>query len=589
MTIGPESGAGSLDARTEQRLLWLMFARLALSLVGFAVVIGLSALGRSLDPMAREGMYWTVAGAFLATVVSGALFSNVRSAGRFAAVQLAIDVLLVTALVHFSGGRESIFAFLYPCIALYGAVLGDRRGALGAATFSALAYGGVLAAEYLGFAVGVRERQPVSMLLALWGVQVGALFLVGALASALAGELNRTGAALDQRTDDLNRLHDLHQRTVESIMSGLLTTDSELKITSFNPEAERISGYEAGEVMGHDVEEVIPGARRVIAGELACEVDRAGSRLRVPFRDRSGRERHLGLAGSPLLDPVGDRSGAVVIFQDVTRVVEMEAELRRSERLAAVGELGAHIAHEIRNPLAAISGSIEMLRAGLGEGEEAEDTEAARLMEIVLRETDRLDTLIGDFLGYARPRAPERSTVVLAPFVEDLVKMVEASRPRNVSIHSDVASDLAVEADPDQLRQVLWNLGVNALHAMPEGGRLEIAARLRAGRAQGSEDPSRNGGLASSDSGRPPPHGEAGSPPAEWVEIAVSDDGAGIAPEVQERMFEPFFTTKPEGTGLGLATVHRIIESHGGTLQVDSRPGHGTSFRIGLPVHGGEA
>jgi two-component system sensor histidine kinase PilS (NtrC family) len=511
-------------------------------------------------------------------VVSGALFPRVRSANRFAAVQLAIDVALVTALVHFSGGRASIFAFLYPCVALYGAILADRAGAFGAASLSAVAYAGVLVAEHMGFAVGPVDRAPVTILVAAWGVQVGALFLVGALASALAGELHRTGEALDRRTHALHRLRDLHQQIVESIMSGLLTTDSEFRVTSFNPEAQRISGFEADEVFGRGLDEVIPGARSTIEAEIAQGRRSHSTRGRLMFTNRAGESRHLGLSGSPLRGQDGSPSGAVLIFQDVTKVVEMEAELRRSERMAAVGELGAKIAHEIRNPLAAISGSIEILRRGLDGGEHSLEpgSEAGRLMEIVLRETDRLDGLITDFLDYARPRPPQIERVALAPLLEDLVKMMETSRPDTIDVTCDVPADLQVTADPDQLKQVIWNLAVNALQAMPEGGRLALSARPRSGDAQGGRDPRRNGGLDATGAG-------PADAPGGFVEIAVADDGPGIAPEVQERMFEPFFTTKSRGTGLGLAMVHRAVESHGGMLLLESSAETGTTFRIRLP------
>lgn len=579
-------GARALDARAEQRLLWLMFARLALLLVSFVIAVGLDALGRSLEPEAREGLYWTVSAAFLATVVSGALFPRVRRANRFAAVQLAIDVALVTALVHFSGGRNSIFAFLYPCVALYGAILADRAGAFGAASLSALAYAGVLAAEYLGFAVGPVDREPPAMLLAAWGVQVGAFFLVGALASALAGELHRTGEALDRRTDALHRLRDLHRQIVESITSGLLTTDSEYRVTSFNPEAERISGLRAGEVLGRKLDEVIPGARSIIEREIAHGRSHPGSRGRLRFRNREGEHRHLGLSGSPLRGQDGSQDGAVLIFQDVTKVVEMEAELRRSERMAAVGELGAKIAHEIRNPLAAISGSIEILRRGEAGARRAVEpgSESERLMGIVLRETDRLDGLITDFLDYARPRPPRIQRVALAPLLEDLVKMLETSRPATIEVACDVPRELSLAADPDQLKQLVWNLAVNAIQAMADGGHLSLSARLGRSDAQGGREPSRNGGLDASRAGL----GGADVASGDFVEIAVRDDGPGIPSEVQDRMFEPFFTTKSRGTGLGLAMVHRVVESHGGTLLLESGPGRGTTFRIRLPEAGCE-
>jgi two-component system sensor histidine kinase PilS (NtrC family) len=292
----------------------------------------------------------------------------------------------------------------------------------------------------------------------------------------------------------------------------------------------------------------------------------------MAFRDQSGQERRLGLSGGVLRSAGGEAGGWVVIFQDVTDVVRMEAELRRSERLAATGQLAANMAHEIRNPLAAISGSLEMLRDREGRGAEprqgGDADERQRLMGIALREVERLDHLIADFLEYARPAAAEPAPLPLAPVIEEVVKMLEASCAPAVALESDVPADCAVRADPRQLRQVLWNLLLNALQALPGGGRVAITARRVA------EPPQEAG----------PQRRNAVDEGGQAVEIAISDTGVGIAPEVLERVFEPFFTTKRAGSGLGLPTVHRVVENHGGSLSLESRPGVGTTIRVRLPA-----
>jgi two-component system sensor histidine kinase PilS (NtrC family) len=580
-----------LDQQGEQRLVWLMFGRLVLSVVSFGLAVGLDGLGRGLTEEARVGMYWTVTLAFFATVISGTAFGRVRRPRRFASVQIAIDVAIVTALVHFSGGRESVFTFLYVLVILYGALLFKREVAIGAATLSALAYGGALVTANLGWLLG--EMEPGSqlgfpLLTAIWAIHVGGLFLVGALASVLAGELQRTGDALTRSTIDLEKLRELHQQTVESIMSGLLTTDTSWNVTSFNPEAERITGRDADEVLGRDLEEVIPGAREVIEEEQRKSTG-GGPRARVALLRQDQRERFVGLAGSILRDLEGGVVGQVVIFQDVTEVVAMEAELRRSERLAAVGELSAKIAHEIRNPLAAISGSVQVLHADL-EGKLRR--EPSRLMDIVVREADRLSDLITDFLHYARPESRQVSRVDLEVLVEDVTKLYESVRNPAVEVHFELEAGLAVMGDAAQLRQVLWNLWINGAQAMPEGGRLS----LRVARVRGEPPQAPGASLRNEAEGARSRSGDRGASDApselvaaRWVEIAVSDAGPGIPREVQERMFEPFFTTKHEGTGLGLATVHRIVESHGGMLQVESEAGRGTVFKILLPECEGPA
>jgi two-component system sensor histidine kinase PilS (NtrC family) len=270
----------------------------------------------------------------------------------------------------------------------------------------------------------------------------------------------------------------------------------------------------------------------------------------MPFTTPGRRLLHLGIGSYVLRNAQGEADGEVVIFQDVTDVVAMEEDLRRSERLAAVGELSASIAHEIRNPLAAISGSIEMMQARVATGE----GDPARLMGIVVREVDRLDRLIADFLQFARPGAPQLEDVDVAEVIGEVLEMFDATGATAISTESAVTAGLCVEADPGQLRQVLWNLLQNAIQAMPEGGVVRFEASL----SQGGDAEDR------SDEEKP----FASEEPAR-VEIAVMDQGSGIAADAVEHVFDPFFTTKVGGTGLGLAIVHRVIAEHHGVVRIE--------------------
>ncbi|MEE2672342.1 MAG: ATP-binding protein [Myxococcota bacterium] len=566
---GDASMEPSLGRVARRRAEWLLLGRLILTAVSLAIAIGFGVPAGASAEAARVGLFWTLALAFSATAISGAMIRSVRHLHRFAAFQIAIDVGIVTALMHFSGGRESPFAFLYVLVTVYGALLFERWGAIGASTLSAACYAGLLL--FQNGSLGAGGHVTFDSLAAVWGVHVGALYLVGALASVLSRELRRTGQALDQRTEDLIRLRNLHERTVESIMSGLLTTDRGGRITYFNPEAERITKMTAGEAVGQAVDSVIPGAAELIREPHSCH--RKASRARMQFRDRSGVERHLGLAGSILWDEDRSEAGRVLIFQDVTEVVAMERQLRQSERSAAVGEMSAKMAHEIRNPLAAISGSVQVLQAGGADGEV--DPEHDQLMQIVVRETDRLSSLIQDFLQYARPRSPRCQPILLGDLVGDVGRLIESVLPETVHLLAESDSEIYAQADPGQLEQILWNLCLNGIQAMPAGGELRVEVHaLDAEPPQGPASTRRNGS-----EGRPREEGGA----SRWAELVVSDTGVGIPFEVQEHIFEPFFTTKKEGSGLGLSTVHRIVESHGGMLQVESEEGKGTTFRIRLP------
>jgi len=543
----------------EERLVVLMASRLVLAFVSLGIAAAIDTALGEVD-QTRKGLYGTVAVAFLATALTGVLLPRIRRPVRFAGLNIAVDILIVSMLVRFSGGADSPFSFLYVVVALYGALLFERKGALITAVLGGLAHGAVLLA-------GARGAAPLgTVVLTAWALNAGAVSGVALLASFLASELRRTGEALRQRTSDLVQLANLHQRTVESLMSGLLTTDRDGQLTSFNPEAARITGLRASEVLGRPVDQVLPGIGHLMRDELRRP---GGSgRARMTYRSRDGGELHLGLGAYILRDEQGGPSGHVVIFQDVTEVVAMEEELRRSERLAAVGELSASIAHEIRNPLAAISGSIQMLQR---EADRLEGAQASRrLMDIVLRETDRLNLLITDFLRYARPGPLKIDAVELAGLVEDMLEVFQGGLPAGVRLELDVPEGLAVRGDAGQLRQILWNLALNGVQAMPEGGTLRIdASRAGSSPPQGSRDGDRNG------------ENEEG-----WVEVTVEDEGTGIPQETLDQVFDPFFTTKPEGSGLGLSTVHRSVEEHGGSLRLESVAGAGTRVRLWLPRAG---
>jgi len=535
----------------------LLAARLLVALFAFGLAVVVVGVGGEGAQRAEKGLFGTLAAAFLATVLFASLLPRMQRLARLAAAQLATDIAMVTALVAFSGGGESVFSFLYLPIAVYGALLFGRRGAYGAAVLSSAGYAVAIA---LGrwWAPDAGDGGTAEVSFALWCAHSGALLLVALLSSVLARELQDAGQRLLESRGRLEELRSLHERTVACLTSGVLTTGADGCITSFNPEAERIVGRPAAEVIGLQLEEVLPGASRLARRRMG-EGERSRERLQV--QGPAGAVRHLGIAASILRDPSGSPAGHVVIFQDVTEVVRMENELRRQERLAGVGQLAADIAHEIRNPLAAISGSIEILA---GEGHPLGPSEGSRLMRIVIREIERLDSLITDFLEYARPAPPALQEVDLAEVVSEVLGLQQASQEEGVRLEVQVPAGLRLLADPKQLRQILWNLVRNACDALGGPGRIRVhAAPL--GPSQGPGETRRKA-----------------SEEGPMVAICVSDDGCGIAPETLERIFDPFFTTKPEGTGLGLATVHRIATAHGGRIEVESTAGRGTTFRLVL-------
>ena len=273
----------------------------------------------------------------------------------------------------------------------------------------------------------------------------------------------------------------------------------------------------------------------------------------IEYTNREGKTFIFGFKSVPIPNKDGTTVGAIIDFQDLTLVKKMKAELERADRLAAIGELSARIAHEIRNPLASISGSVQLIAGG-----KSIDPQDKVLLNIVLRETERLNTLIKDFLNYARPTPPVKTKIRLSWLLGEIKTLLEADpRFSGISFHEECPEGLNLFVDGDQFRQVLWNLFVNAAEAMGGEGTITFRAVVSGGGVKPL----------------------AGNP----VLLSVADTGVGIAEEELGQLFEPFHTTKPGGSGLGLAMVYRIIETHGGHIRVSSTKGQGTEFTISLP------
>jgi two-component system sensor histidine kinase PilS (NtrC family) len=354
-------------------------------------------------------------------------------------------------------------------------------------------------------------------------------------------------------------LFTLHQDIVRSLASGLITIAPDGTVLTANQAAADILRRAVAELPGQPIDTVMPGLLARIAESASGELRRA---------DLALGEITVGVTVSPLRDVRDQVIGRVVSFQDLTELRQLEQHMRRAERLATVGQLAAGVAHEIRNPLASISGSIELLR----QTPQASDEDRA-LMAIVHREIQRLNSLIGDLLDYANPRPSQRVEIDLCLLVRETAQVARADPAfAAVTLEVDAEGPLSLCADPSKLRQVVWNLLRNAADAA--GGHVRVAVHRAS--APGAPGPAAaRGGVA--DEGRP------GSRRA-LATIAIADDGPGIPPELIGRIFDPFFTTKPRGTGLGLAICHAIVAEHGGRIVVDSEVGRGTTLHVALPA-----
>jgi two-component system sensor histidine kinase PilS (NtrC family) len=472
-------------------------------------------------------------------------------------IQIAGDILLITWLVSLTGIIESPFTALYLIVIFIASSLFTRRGTFVMTAFACVCYGLMDYAAYSRwgpFSVGsVAGSIPAHALGSAVGFNFFAFLAVAFLGSQLHERLSRTDEHLAQANRNLSDLRAFSERVIASISSGLVTTDLKHYIISFNRAAEEITGYRAKEVLGQHLSLLIPNISDLL--DCSLEVSQSGhhlSRLNVECRHKDGRLIEVGMSISPLTTTTGEITGFVLPFQDLTEVLELEREVRRHDRLAALGRVAAAIAHEIRNPLASMRGAVQVLGSDIALSEEQQ-----LMMNIVLRESDRLDRIITDFLMYARPRRPEMEPVDLNDLMEETMTLLRFSPEINSESHRLVAIPAAeaalVEADAGQLRQVFWNLSRNAVTAMPDGGTLTISI-------------ARSGG-----EGQP-----------EQIEITFSDTGIGMTEEQVERVFEPFSSFSSGGTGLGMSIVYQIINEHQGRISIRSAPGQGTAITVRL-------
>jgi len=568
------------------KLKWLTGLRLLLAsaLLGSAVILDL----HERLPFPTSPLYGLLGLTFGLSLLYALALRKQRHLLAQRLVQLALDLLLVSLLVHFTGGLDSAFPFMYIFVIFAAANLLERRGSLCVAALSSGLYGGLVAAEWTRvippaeFAGGLAPLQPAGYVVYQVLIHTVAFLAVAILSSHLVERLRRAGQELEQRGLDLRNLQNLHQAIVANISSGILTLDLAGRVIAFNQAAERITGYTFEDVRDRPWQATPFTACSLLTDFFAQPnppVSAPATELYLDRRD--GRPIPIGIACSPLRGEDGRPVGVVAIFQDLTERKQVEEQLRRADRLAALGHLAANIAHEVRNPLAAISGSVEVLREDLA------ITESNReLLSIVLREAHRLK-LITQFLDFAKPQPLLFRPCALRPLVEETLSILAKSseyHPRMICTITEEPPALRALADSDQLRQVVWNLCLNAMQAMPEGGTLTVTLRLSsAGDGQlvnsSTSQLGRTGvqGQRDQSTNRPADQSTEG-----WVAIAFRDTGRGIPPEELGRIFDPFYTTRPSGTGLGLAIARKILESMGGRIEVTSRPNFGTTFRLWL-------
>jgi two-component system sensor histidine kinase PilS (NtrC family) len=506
---------------------------------------------------------WLLGGAtFGATLLYIALMRLLRRRTTAQAyIQFFGDLILITCLVYFLGGATSPFSLLYLIVIAVASTMLRRRAGVIVASSAFLLYGGMIVALFYH---AIPPATPGQEAVSGWrlgynlAVHGFGFYVVALLTYYLAHNVTRAERALEEKSEHLADLQVVHRDVIQSITSGLLTTDLEGTVTSANLAGLEILGRAEAELVGLPIHQSGLFAAQHWREATAASEQTGRMRSEVEMTRGDGATRYVGFTISRLTDAFGKHRGYIVIFQDLTHWRRIQEELRMKDRMVAVGELAAGLAHEIGNPLAAISGSVQML-AGRVDGDPAQ----RKLIEILLKESHRLDRTIKGFLRFARPR--ERSSVsfdiarLLTENFELLRNSEEVSDRHVLRLELDPPS-ARLFADPDQVSQIFWNLARNSLRAMPDGGSLRVVGQFSGRQSSG------------------------GQSSGEWYRLQVIDTGRGMSEEQRTNLFHPFQSFFDGGTGIGMAIVYRIAQDHGGRLRVDSRPGAGTTITVELPT-----
>lgn len=541
-----------VDEDLRRKIIMMMTFRMVIiiTLLGSAILIQL--VSRAILPISP--LYFLIFLTSFFTLIYSVAFNRTEKLELLAYFQFCGDVLVITLLLYFTGGVKSPFSFLYILVVITGSILLYRRGSLFIASISSICYGTLVDLLYYGV-IPYYDYQPSEILEISnrWVyyyifIHIFGFYTTALLSSYLSERLKRTRTALEEMDEDLSDLKLLHQKIIDSMNTGLIITSLDGRINFINEAGLQILGLPMQNILGYSIQSLFREPLPLSQFKVLLE-DNKLDRIERSFI-KNQTTCLIGMNLSFLHSQKGTPSGLILIFQDITQVRRMEQQIRMQERMAALGTMAAGIAHEIRNPLAAIRGSVQILKDDL-----ALSDDQHKLMEIVMTESVRLDHTIQNFLNYAKPKQVLRRMEDLKTVIQDMLGFIQKGPDVKEGHRIDFTSgpeEFIHEFDVNQMKQVIWNLSINALHAMPSGGTLKVILE---------HDP--QGGVV----------------------LTFQDEGLGIDSERIESIFDPFQKSTTGGSGLGMAIVYRIIHDHQGDIGIESKPGQGTAIRLKLPAH----
>lgn len=550
-----------LKEKNKRRIFFLIISRIIIItlILGITVYIDIKKQLFAVEDVIVYSFYFITGIIYLFSAIYAFLYKLKLSYRKNVYLQITVDLITVTSLIFMFGNTQIDYSLFYTLIIIYSAVFLGRKGSIFIASISSILYGFILNLEIynlmpsfpiIKYGQNIYEADALTNLI----VRIISFYFLAFLASFIVEQEKKTESLLKEKESEFNQLDLLFRSIVESVYSGVMTVDLNNVIKTFNTAAEEITGFSREKIQGMNVRDVLPEFLPYLKEETFEE--QMKTRIEISILGKKKEKINLGLSVSPLKGKLEIQIGNILIFQDITQIKQMEKALEKNRNMALIGEMAAGWAHEVRNPLAAITGSIELLKEGVelhGKNK--------RLMEIVMRGKDQLENFVRNFLLLARSVPASREMVDVNEIFEETLENMKLSNKWNekIKIKKEFSKKSAVFGNKEQLRQIINNIILNAIQAMEEGGVLSIETRsVQMGKNK------------------------------RFMKIKISDTGCGIQEEDLNKIYEPFFTKKEKGTGLGLAIVNNLVEGHNGKIEIQSKEGKGTICRIWFPVESEE-